>query len=72
MQNLLPSFDRRRARLVLSVLLALMLTGTIAGVALAHENRLIGKYKLTVGFLNEPALLNEPNSIDFRVAVFGN
>src|SRR6266568_2029512 len=69
MQNLLASFRQRRMRLVMSVLLALMLTGMIAGVALAHENRIIGKYKLTVGFLNEPALLNEPNSIDFRVAI---
>jgi hypothetical protein len=65
----IPSLRRSRKRLLLSMFLALLLTGLIAGVALAHETRVIGKYKLVVGFLNEPALLNEPNSIDFRVSI---
>ena len=69
MQHLLAPSGRSPVRLMMSVLLALMLTAMVAGVALAHENRIIGKYKLTVGFLDEPALLNEPNSIDFRVAI---
>jgi hypothetical protein len=37
--------------------------------ALAHEHRDIagGKYELTVGFITEPALQNEPNGIDLTV-----
>ena len=56
-----------RFNLMLAVLLALVLAGT--GVALAHETRAVGKYKFVVGFLNEPALLNEPNALDVRVTI---
>jgi hypothetical protein len=69
MSMLMPTLRPGRTRLLLSMLLALLLTGLVAGVALAHETRIIGKYKFVVGFLNEPALLNEPNSIDFRVSI---
>jgi len=58
-----------RFTLVLGVLLALVLAVAGTGVAMAHESRAVGKYKFVVGFLNEPALLNEPNSLDFRVIV---
>ena len=59
----------RRFTLVLAVLLALILAAAGTGVALAHDSRAVGKYKFVVGFLNEPALLNEPNALDFRVTV---
>jgi hypothetical protein len=45
----------------------------IAGVlmfgstALAHERRAVGSYTFVVGFLNEPAIVDEPNAIDLRV-----
>jgi hypothetical protein len=41
-----------------------------AGAALAHEHRAVGDYELTVGFLNEPALADEPNGLDLRVTFF--
>lgn len=34
----------------------------------AHERRAVGEYSLVVGWLNEPALVNQPNSLDLRVS----
>lgn len=34
----------------------------------AHERRTVGAYTFVVGWLNEPALINQPNSIDLRVS----
>lgn len=51
--------------------LALMLAGALvfgATTANAHERREVGDYTFIVGFLNEPALLNEPNSLDLRIS----
>lgn len=39
----------------------------MAGSALAHEHREVGDYELTVGFLNEPAILEEPNGLSLEV-----
>jgi hypothetical protein len=36
--------------------------------ASAHERRNVLSYTFVVGFLNEPAYLNQPNSIDLRVS----
>ena len=69
MKTLLLGRGSHRLTLLLGVLLALVLALAGTGVALAHESRVVGKYKFVVGFLNEPALLNEPNSLDFRVTV---
>jgi hypothetical protein len=33
----------------------------------AHERRTVGAYNFVVGWVNEPALLNEPNAVDLRV-----
>ena len=38
-----------------------------ATLALAHERREVGRYTLVVGFLNEPALADQPNGVDLRV-----
>jgi hypothetical protein len=46
-------------------LIALVLS---TGLASAHEHKTVGDYTLTVGFLNEPAIDEEPNALDFRVA----
>ena len=51
---------------------ALLLAGVLLAViwpaaALAHEHRPVGKYELEVGFLNEPALVDEPNGVYFEV-----
>jgi hypothetical protein len=36
--------------------------------ASAHERRNVGAFTFVVGFLNEPPLLNQPNSIDLRIS----
>jgi hypothetical protein len=40
----------------------------LTGDADAHERRSVGAYNFVVGWLNEPALINEPNAIDLRVS----
>ena len=69
LQHLIHLPRSKRVALLTSICLALTLTLAISGVALAHETRAVGKYKLVVGFLNEPALDGQPNGIDFRVTV---
>jgi hypothetical protein len=41
---------------------------TATATADAHERRTVGSVNFVVGFLNEPALLNEPNAVDLRVS----
>jgi hypothetical protein len=55
---------------VVAALTALALVGISSiPTASAHETRTVaGKYKFVVGFLNEPALLEEPNGIDLRIS----
>lgn len=48
-----------------AALIALVLS---AGLASAHEHKTVGDYALTVGFLNEPSIDEQPNGLDFRVA----
>ncbi len=36
--------------------------------AIAHERRTVGAVNFVVGWLNEPALLNQPNSVDLRIS----
>ncbi len=55
--------------LLSAILLALTLPIT---TALAHENRDVGAYRLTVGFIVEPAFEGTKNGVDFRVAKAGN
>lgn len=45
------------------------LTGALlfAGSASAHERRNVGPFSFVVGWVNEPALLNQPNSVDLRI-----
>jgi hypothetical protein len=38
------------------------------GVASAHEHCHVGDYEFVVGFLNEPAINEEPNGLDLRVS----
>lgn len=58
---------------VLRALAAMVVAGSIffgllfPGTALAHERRKLGKYELVVGFLEEPALLGQPNGISLTV-----
>jgi hypothetical protein len=41
-----------------------------AGTASAHEHRAVGNYEFVVGWLNEPALANEPNGLSLRITFF--
>ncbi|MCO5176172.1 MAG: hypothetical protein M9890_04250 [Thermomicrobiales bacterium] len=53
---------------VSAVTLSLILSIVFAGVASAHAHVHVGDYELTVGFTGEPALVNQPNGLDLRVA----
>jgi len=43
-----------------------------AGPASAHEHRAVGNYEFVVGWLNEPALVSEPNGLSLRITLFPN
>jgi hypothetical protein len=47
-----------------------LIAALIPTIAAAHEHREVadGQYELTVGFLNEPAFVNQQNGLDLRVA----
>ncbi len=52
---------------IFSLALAVSLMLLFVTAASAHERRAVGKYQLVVGFVNEPAYVNQMNAIDFRV-----
>jgi len=52
------------AMTTLAVLAGALLLG---GTASAHERRNVGPFSFVVGWVNEPALLNQPNSVDLRI-----
>jgi len=54
---------RKRATLLLTVLFAVLGTGT----ALAHEGRDVGDYNFVVGFINEPAVEGMLNGVSLRI-----
>ena len=58
-------FGPRAGLLVTTILVAALGVGSTAS---AHEHREVGEYEITIGFLNEPAILEEPNGLDLRVA----
>lgn len=45
-----------------------LLTGPLAGTALAHERRTVGTVQMTVGWLNEPAYSGFLNAVQLRLA----
>lgn len=58
-------------RLLLLAGAVLMVGGSYlatTGDAFAHERREVAEYTFVIGFLNEPALLNQPNSLDLRIS----
>ncbi len=52
---------------VVSIILALGLLLPLTGLVLAHGKTKVGDYALEIGFHNEPAYVNEPNSLDLFV-----
>jgi hypothetical protein len=57
----------RTIRLTIALLAAAIMLIMSVGAASAHEHRMVGNYEFTVGFLNEPAILEEPNGLSLRV-----
>ena len=62
----------RRLSIFSGLVLVLSLGGLVLQAptpVLAHERRDVagGKYQLSVGFINEPAIQNEPNGIDLTI-----
>ncbi len=58
---------RRFLKTVIIVFLALILVVGFSGVALAHGNVTIGKYKLTLGAENEPKVTGQRTFLEFWV-----
>ena len=67
MKKISLPFKMNRASFIIAAMLALAVAALSASVALAHDRRTVGKYELVVGFLTEPAYVNQVNGIDFRV-----
>jgi hypothetical protein len=42
--------------------------GILAGSAAAHESRTVGPYTFIVGWINEPAIVGQPNGLDLTVS----
>lgn len=57
----------RNARLGIASVFALVTLLFSVGVASAHEHRELGEYTVEVGFMFEPALVNEPNGLFLAV-----
>ncbi len=45
----------------------LLVLVALAGLALAHETRTFGDYRVVIGFLYNPAVVGQLNSLDLRV-----
>lgn len=54
---------------LIALALSLLLVVGLAGAALAHEHREVGPYEMVVGWRIEPALVDQPNGLDLRVAL---
>jgi hypothetical protein len=61
-----------RARIALLAVSLLSISGggflAQSSNAEAHERRAVAQYTFVVGWLNEPAILNQPNAIDLRIS----
>lgn len=53
----------------IALIIALALVTIVISPTFAHERRQVGKYAFVVGFLNEPAYVNQQNSLDLTVCL---
>jgi hypothetical protein len=60
--------NRKPLALAAAIALALVVSLLSVGIALAHEQRTVGKYQFVVGFINEPAYVGLPNGLDLRIS----
>lgn len=58
---------RRSLRLGLASFAAILALLASVSLTAAHEHRHVGDYEITIGFLGEPAIVEEPNGLDLRV-----
>ena len=63
MSNTLPALRR----LVVATIVAASLMVFVFGLASAHVKSTVGPYTMFVGFLNEPAIVEQPNAVYIRV-----
>lgn len=54
-------------RLLVALLVVATTTILMTATVFAHESREVGEYELTVGFVNEPAIVEEPNGLSLAV-----
>ncbi len=52
-----------------ALIIALALVTIVVSPTFAHEKRQVGKYTFVVGFLNEPAYVNQQNSLDLTICL---
>lgn len=58
---------RSRQTIGMAATLVVLIGILFPSIALAHEKRTVGKYTFVVGFLNEPAIQNQPNGLDLTI-----
>lgn len=63
----MPISLRAARPLLAALLVAAIGAGLLIGSVAAHERRDVGEYQFVVGFLNEPAIIEEPNGLSLRV-----
>lgn len=63
----MPKLNGATRRLLVALVVVATSMILMVGSALAHENREVGEYELTVGFSEEPAIVEEPNGLFLRV-----
>lgn len=61
------SLHTRPRRVFSALVLSLLMTLLVLGMALAHERREVGSFLFVVGWRNEPALVEQPNGLDLRI-----
>ena len=60
---------KRLPRIVIAGIVALFLATGLLSTASAHETREVeGEFQFVVGFMNEPAYVNEINGLDLRIS----
>jgi hypothetical protein len=65
--SILMSVKRQSARAAVGLGAAALLAMSIAAPAAAHETRIVGDYRVTVGMIAEPVYVGQKSGLEFRV-----